>query len=62
MVLNPLTYGLAALRRCLYPVGATLGADVPALPVSLLVTSVFAVLAFLAARAMASRPLDVGLA
>src|SRR5690606_28064881 len=60
MMLNPLTYGVAALRRCLYAGTATVGADVPALALSLLVTCAFAALTFLAARALASRPLDVG--
>jgi ABC-2 type transport system permease protein len=62
MFLNPLTYGVAALRRCLYAGTVSVGPDVPALALSLLVTCTFAVLAFLAARALASRPLDVGLA
>jgi len=62
MYLNPLTYGVAALRRCLYAGSAPVGGDVPALALSLLVTCAFAVLAFLAARSLASRPLDVGLA
>ena len=62
MFLNPLTYGVAALRRCLYAGTVSVGADVPTLALSILVTSAFAVLTFLAARSMASRPLDVGLA
>lgn len=62
MTLNPLTYGMAALRRCLYPAGVTVGPDVPGLAFALVVTVGFAVVAFLIARAQASRPLDVGLA
>jgi ABC-2 type transport system permease protein len=62
MALNPLTYGLAALRRCLYPAGVAVGPEVPALAVSMVVTLAFAAVTFLAARQMASRPLDVGLA
>lgn len=62
MYVNPLTYGVAALRRCLYAGSAPVGPDVPALALSVLVTCAFALLAFLAARALASRPLDVGLA
>lgn len=62
MTLNPLTYGMAALRRCLYPAGVTVGPDVPGLAFALAVTVAFAVIAFLIARAQASRPLDVGLA
>jgi ABC-2 type transport system permease protein len=62
MVLNPLTYGVAALRRCLYAGTVGVGADVPTLALSILVSCVFAVATFLLARSMASRPLDVGLA
>ena len=55
MWLDPLTYGMAALRRCLYlgdPAGA--GA-VPAFLPSLLVTLVFGIAAFLAATLAARR-------
>ena len=62
MALNPLTYGMAALRRCLYPAGVSVGPDVPGLPIAVVVTVAFAVGAFLVARAQAARPLDVGLA
>jgi ABC-2 type transport system permease protein len=62
MFLNPLTYGVAALRRCLYAGTTTVGADVPTLALSIFVTVGFAVLTFVAARSLASRPLDVGLA
>ena len=62
MFVNPLTYGVAALRRSLYAGGAAVGADVPTLAISIFVTCGFAILTFLAARSLASRPLDVGLA
>jgi ABC-2 type transport system permease protein len=62
MALNPLTYGLAALRRALYPSVVSVGADVPALALSIGVTSAFAVVAFLAARALVARPIAVSLA
>lgn len=62
MAINPLTYGLAALRRALYPAVTQFGADVPALPLSIAVTCAFAVLSFLLARALVARPLDVSLA
>lgn len=62
MALNPLTYGVAALRRCLYAGSASVGSDVPTLALSILVTCAFAILVFVLARALASRPLDVGLA
>jgi ABC-2 type transport system permease protein len=61
MLVNPLTYGVAALRRSLYAGTAPVGADVPTLALSIFVTCGFAVLTFLAARSLASRPLDVGL-
>ena len=62
MALNPLTYGLAALRRGLYPTTLGVGTDVPALATSLFVTCAFSAVSFAIARALASRPLDVGLA
>jgi ABC-2 type transport system permease protein len=46
MQVNPLTYGMAALRQCLY-LGSPIGAgEVPALAPSLLVTVLFCVLTF----------------
>jgi ABC-2 type transport system permease protein len=62
IAINPLSYGVAALRRCLYPVGVAAVTDVPSLALSIVVTCVFAAVAFYVARQMASRPLDVGLA
>jgi ABC-2 type transport system permease protein len=47
MQVNPLTYGMAALRHCLYlghPIGA---GEVPALAPSILVMTVFTILTFL---------------
>jgi ABC-2 type transport system permease protein len=46
MQVNPLTYGMAALRHCLYlgyPAGV---GEVPALPPALLVTAIFSILTF----------------
>jgi ABC-2 type transport system permease protein len=54
MQVDPLTYGLAALRRCLY-LGAATPADLPALGVSLAVTVVFGAVMFLMATAVAER-------
>lgn len=62
IALNPLTYGLAALRRALDPAAVAASADVPALTLSVTITCAFAIVTFLAARQMAARPLDVGLA
>jgi ABC-2 type transport system permease protein len=62
MALNPLTYGLAALRRSLDPGGSSIGLEVPALGFSILVSSAFAIAMFVAARRLAARPLTVGLA
>jgi ABC-2 type transport system permease protein len=55
MKLNPLTYGMAALRRCLYlDAPATVG-RVPALLPSLVITGLFCGLAFAGATAVARR-------
>jgi len=59
MKINPLTYGVAALRRCLYldnPLGA---GDVPQLGVSLLVTGLFCVVAYFGAARTAYRSSNV---
>lgn len=55
MKLNPLTYGVAALRRCLYLPTPALAGEVPPLLSSLLFTAVFAVVAFIAATSAARR-------
>jgi ABC-2 type transport system permease protein len=55
MGLNPLTYGMAAIRRCLYlgrPIGAS---GVPPLSTAMGVTLVFCVLAFAAAAGATRR-------
>jgi ABC-2 type transport system permease protein len=53
--LNPLTYGVAALRRCLYlPTPAFVG-EVPPLSVSFPITIGFAILAYWGAARMARR-------
>lgn len=43
MAVNPLTYGLAALRRALYPGGGGATESIPSMGVSLLVTLIFGV-------------------
>jgi len=55
MAINPLTYGLAALRGLLYVNDPTLAGDIPALLPSVLVTLVFAVAMFTAATLTAQR-------
>ena len=55
MRLDPLTYGVAALRRALYLGQVPPAGPIPPLGVSLAVTVLFALLAFLAATAMARR-------
>ncbi len=55
MTLNPLTYGVAALRRCLYLENPALAGDVAPLLPSLLLTLLFGVVAFGAAAASARR-------
>jgi len=56
MAINPLTYGMAALRRCLYLGDPTLAGAVPPLALSLVVTVAFCVAAFAGAVRVASRP------
>jgi ABC-2 type transport system permease protein len=53
MRLNPLTYGMAALRRCLYLATPEAVGLVPPLAPSLLATALFAAVAFAAATATA---------
>lgn len=55
MRLNPLTYGMAALRRCLYLGNPIVAGEMPPLAPSLLITTLFAVLAFVAATGAARR-------
>lgn len=55
MRLNPLTYGMAALRRALYAQNATAVSALPALAPALAVTACFAAATFLAATHMARR-------
>jgi ABC-2 type transport system permease protein len=55
MRLDPLTYGVAALRRCLYLENAALAGEVPPLLPSLALTLLFGVVAFVAAVATARR-------
>ena len=55
MRLNPLTYGMAALRRALYLRAPSSIGPVPPLSLSLLVTLVFCAVAFGAATAVARR-------
>ena len=55
MQLNPLTYGMAALRRCLYLGAPAAVGRVPALGPSVLVTLSSAALTFAGATAVARR-------
>ncbi len=55
MRLNPLTYGMAALRRALYSQNTLAVSALPALVPALAVTACFAAAAFLAAACMARR-------
>jgi ABC-2 type transport system permease protein len=51
MRLNPLTYGMAALRRCLYLGNPDAAGAVPGLPLALTVTIAFCIVSFAAAVA-----------
>lgn len=55
MQLNPLTYGMAALRRCLYLGAPAAVGRIPPLGPSLAITAAFCVITFLAATAVARR-------
>ncbi len=55
MKLNPLTYGIAALRRCLYFNASTISQEIPQLTLSLLVTGLFCVVTYLGAALTAHR-------
>jgi len=55
MTLNPLTYGMAALRRCLYMSNPVAAGPVPAMLPSLVISSVFCAVAFFVAVRTASR-------
>ncbi len=52
---NPVTYGLAAFRRALYPAGAPAVAALPSFGVSMAVTVLFCAVSFGAALALARR-------
>lgn len=60
MAINPLTYGMAAVRRCIDPNGAAIGADVPGFTLSVIVTLAFTAAGLLLARRMVAQPLDPG--
>ena len=55
MQVNPLTYGMAAIRRCLYLGSPTVVGAVPGLGISLAITVIFCLLAFVAATDAARR-------
>jgi len=55
IAVNPLTYGVAALRRVLYLEQPEAGAGLPGLVTSLAVTVVFGLVAFAATTRIASR-------
>jgi ABC-2 type transport system permease protein len=55
MLLNPLTYGLAALRRAMYLGDPRATVALPGLGVSLIVSILFAIVMFVLASAIASR-------
>ena len=57
MKLNPLTYGVAALRRCLYFNAPMISEEIPQLTLSLIVTGAFCVITYFgAARTAYRRP------
>ena len=56
IALNPVTYGLAAFRRALYPAGAPIVEGLPSIGVSILVTLLFCAVTFGVALGLAVRP------
>lgn len=56
MTINPLTYGMAALRRCLYLGDAAAAGTVPPMGLSIAVTLAFCIVTFAGAVRVASRP------
>jgi ABC-2 type transport system permease protein len=56
MSINPLTYGLAAIRRAMYWSEGPAGGNLPGLGLSLAVSIVFAIAMFALAAAIATRP------
>ncbi len=59
MKVNPLTYGVAALRRCLYLNNLTAVGEIPQLTISLLVVSLFCVAMYLGATQTAYRRVNI---
>ena len=55
MKLNPLTYGVAALRRCLYFNASIVSEEIPQLTLSLIVSGAFCVITYFAAARTANR-------
>jgi ABC-2 type transport system permease protein len=55
MKLNPLTYGVAALRRCLYFNASIVSEEIPQLTLSLIVTGAFCVITYFGAALTAYR-------
>ena len=60
MKLNPLTYGMAALRHILYAGNPSVAVELPSLPLSVAVTSCFALLTLFASFTLASRKTNPG--
>jgi ABC-2 type transport system permease protein len=46
MRINPVTYGVAAIRRCLSPAGALVGDGLPSAPICLAIVAVFGLVLF----------------
>lgn len=60
MMVNPLTYGLAALRHHLYLSDRAMAADLPSLTVSAVVTSAFVIIMLASAIWVTNKPVKVG--
>jgi ABC-2 type transport system permease protein len=60
MDVNPLTYGMSALRQTLYPGGSPQAEGLPSLPLSLAVTTLFAAVTFFVSTVFVRRHLAGG--
>lgn len=59
MKINPLTYGVAALRRCLYLNNPSVVGEIPQLTLSLVVTGLFCIVMYIGAAQTAYRRVNI---
>ena len=59
MKINPVTYGVAALRRCLYLSNPSAVGEIPQLTLSLVVTGLFCIVMYFGAAQTAYRRVNI---